>query len=73
MDIWFSTRWLGMKLWDRIEELCWEGFDKFRKHAYKNYPSDSHNKSMNTMMTSFKGSYKEWCTLVDQITEIKGD
>jgi hypothetical protein len=52
--------------WLRLNKLCWEGFDKVMKYASKEYPNPSRNKSLENLMSRYKGN---WNNLIDKISK----
>ena len=50
--------------WQRLNELCWEGFDKVMRYASKHYPNESTNKSLELFMSQYEGNWE------DKINEI---
>ena len=51
--------------WNKLTNLCWEGFDKVRKYASKNYPNESVNKSLELFINEFEG---DWDKKINSIT-----
>ena len=56
------------KLYQPINKLCWDGFDKFRNYCNSLHPSLSGNQSMEIVINSFEGSYNDWQLLVKGVT-----
>lgn len=51
--------------WQRLNRLCWEGFDKVMKYSSKKYPNKSANNSLELFMKNYEG---DWESKIDQIT-----
>lgn len=47
------------KRWQRLSELCWEGFDKVMQYSAKHYPNDSNNKSLELFMNKYDGDWND--------------
>lgn len=54
------------KRWDRLNKLCWEGFDMVLKYAKDKYPSDSQNESLNKMIGNYEG---DWDVFITTLTK----
>lgn len=50
----------GDQKWNRLDELCWEGFDKVRRYA---------DGDIESLVNNYKGNYEDWCKFIDQISK----
>jgi len=55
-------------LYKGVSGLCFEGFDKLRRHCASLYPDLDPNKSIEAFMDDFVGSESEWSDVIKEIT-----
>ena len=56
------------ELYRPINELCWDGFNRFRNYCNSIHPELNGNDSMETVMKSFSGSYDDWEIILKEVS-----